>query len=170
MKNLFNNITSEERERILEMHKTATKRGYLMKEQGEGEDSGINKLDLTSSETLNRLLNVSSYQNESEGLLSALGLGDKDYDTVKELLSCAFEKYGNNITNIAQVQGNDADKVLLNCITTVADKKSSEISTDDDYSDSMRKLMKLRDSKLSNHRGAGEKFIEVLNKSLEQVQ
>jgi hypothetical protein len=35
MKKLFNNIDQSEKERILEMHKSATKKNYLMNEQGQ---------------------------------------------------------------------------------------------------------------------------------------
>lgn len=113
MKNLFNNITSEERERILEMHKTATKRGYLMNEQGEG-DSETTTFDFTPE--IDRILNVLPSMNDEVGGFMNLGLGN---ETIGLILQCADENYSDTIKQVYQDPKQMGD-ILYNCINKVS--------------------------------------------------
>lgn len=115
MKNLFNDISQDERTRILEMHEKATKRNYL----NEQEDPNYNASDVsskvtkikTSQDDLNRFLMLD--QNYVQSLFPNLVFKSKsDWDTIKYPLQQALTWY-------AKSGRNPSTNVLSSVVTNI---------------------------------------------------
>jgi hypothetical protein len=115
MKNLFNDISQDERTRILEMHVKATKRNYL----NEQEDPNYNASDVsskvtkikTSQDDLNRFLMLD--QNYVQSLFPNLVFKSKsDWDTIKYPLQQALTWY-------AKSGRNPSTNVLSSVVTNI---------------------------------------------------
>lgn len=115
MKNLFNDISQDERTRILEMHVKATKRNYI----NEQEDPNYNASDAsskitkikTSQDDLNRFLMLD--QNYVQSLFPNLVFKSKsDWDTIKYPLQQALTWY-------AKSGRNPSTNVLSSVVTNI---------------------------------------------------
>ena len=115
MKNLFNDISQDERTRILEMHVKATKRNYV----NEQEDPNYNASDAsskitkikTSQDDLNRFLMLD--QNYVQSLFPKLVFKSKsDWDTIKYPLQQALTWY-------AKSGRNPSTNVLSSVVTNI---------------------------------------------------
>jgi hypothetical protein len=115
MKNLFNDISQDERTRILEMHVKATKRNYI----NEQEDPNYNASDVsskvtkikTSQDDLNRFLMLD--QNYVQSLFPNLVFKSKsDWDTIKYPLQQALTWY-------AKSGRNPSTNVLSSVVTNI---------------------------------------------------
>ena len=115
MKNLFNDISQDERTRILEMHVKATKRNYV----NEQEDPNYNASDVsskvtkikTSQDDLNRFLMLD--QNYVQSLFPNLVFKSKsDWDTIKYPLQQALTWY-------AKSGRNPSTNVLSSVVTNI---------------------------------------------------
>jgi len=103
MKNLFNDISQEERKRILEMHENATKKNYLNEQNldlggfTDDEKTKMNRLK-TSPEDLNRFLQLS--QDTVKSFLPNLVFETKQqWDSIKYPFQQALTWYGKSGRN-----------------------------------------------------------------------
>jgi hypothetical protein len=104
MKNLFNDISQDERNRILEMHQSATKKNYLS-EQGDVSGGGaadpnqdkLKKIQ-TSEEELTKFIQVD--QNYVQSLFPKLPINTKEeWDSIKYPLHQILTWYAKNGKN-----------------------------------------------------------------------
>jgi hypothetical protein len=102
MKNLFNDISNDERQRILEMHQNATKRNYLNEQPVPSIGNTSNEDTITriktSEDDLNRFLVLD--QNYINSLFPNLVVQTKsDWDSVKYPLQQALTWYAKSGRN-----------------------------------------------------------------------
>lgn len=102
MKNLFNDISNDERQRILEMHQNATKRNYLNEQLVPSSGTNTNEDTITkiktSEDDLNRFLALD--QDYISSLFPSLVFKTKtDWDSVKYPLQQALTWYAKSGRN-----------------------------------------------------------------------
>ena len=96
MKHLFNNIEQTEKDRILEMHKSATKNHYLMTEQGQTTTSSDERMKNAKAEELKKRKEEEARKKEEE-----------EKKRKKEEEENLLKKYKNKTVNLYSDEDNE---------------------------------------------------------------
>ena len=96
MKHLFNNIEQTEKDRILEMHKSATKNHYLMTEQGQTTTSSDERMKNAKAEELKKRKEEEARKREEE----ARKKEEEEKKRKKEEEENLLKKYKNKTVNL----------------------------------------------------------------------
>jgi len=110
MKRLFNNIEQTEKDRILEMHKSATKNHYLMTEQGQTTTSSDERMKNAKAEELKKRKEEEARKREEEARKKeeeARKKEEEEKKRKKEEEENLLKKYKNKTVNLYSDEDNE---------------------------------------------------------------